>query len=184
MLTFHSLPNGVIVMKTPSRFTILALTLLAVISVYAALPPQSAYVRIRGKVNINGKPAVTGAFGSGGTVKTGKNSSAVVSLGKLGRVEVLPDSAAKIEFADGSVTVTMIEAGRVRVSNSSGTYATVHAGDARISADKSQANEFMVDTSCGNLIVSTKTGMAEIRAGSIVKQVRAGFSETLMIQCK
>jgi hypothetical protein len=176
-------------MKYVARYSTLAFTLFALsatlITVFAAVPQNiTGQLRVRGKVNLNGKPAVSGAFGSGGTVKTGKNSSGVVSLGKLGRVEVLPDSAAKIEFADASVTVTMIEAGRVRVSSSSGTYATVHTGDARISADKSQANEFTVDTSCGNLIVSTKTGMAEIRAGSIVKQVRAGFSETLMIQCK
>jgi hypothetical protein len=72
-------------------------------------------------VQINGASAISGAtVFSDSTVTTAKGSSAVVSLGKLGRVEVLPESSMKLNFGDSSISVSMLESGRVRVSSSSG----------------------------------------------------------------
>jgi 2-keto-4-pentenoate hydratase len=48
---------------------------------------------VTGKVRVNGQPAATGDIvSSGSTVETAKGSSAVVNLGKLGRVEALPET--------------------------------------------------------------------------------------------
>jgi hypothetical protein len=43
----------------------------------------------------------------------------LLGLGKLGRVEVLPKSTIKLSFDDSSMSVAMLEAGRVRLSSSS-----------------------------------------------------------------
>ena len=80
--------------------------------------PQGQLTAV-GKVTVNGQSAISGAtVFSDSTVTTAKGSSAVVSLGKLGRVEVMPDTTMNLKF-DGSSFTAMLEAGRVRVSSGS-----------------------------------------------------------------
>jgi hypothetical protein len=64
------------------------------------------------------------SFSSGSTVETAKRSSAVVSLGKLGRVEALPETRMKLRYDDLSISI-LIEAGSVRVSTGPGVAATI-----------------------------------------------------------
>ena len=131
-----------------------------------------------GEVSVNGTSAISGAtVFSDSTITTGQNSSAVVSLGKLGRVEVLPESSLKLSFSDTGVSV-MLDQGRVRLSTSSGTNATVTTKDGTAVADNSQPNMFLVDVECGNTLVSTQNGRVELRAGNSVKQIAAGSQDT------
>ncbi len=130
-------------------------------------------------VTVNGTNANSGAtVFSDSTVTTAKGSSAVVSLGKLGRVEVYPDSTAQLSFTDTSITVSMLSAGRVRVSSSSGVNATTSTPDGQIVSQGDERNEFIVDTTCGNTFVAVLHGRVELRAGSTVKQIAAGGQDT------
>jgi hypothetical protein len=80
---------------------------------------------VTGKVRLNGQPSATGDIvSSGSTVETAKGSSAVVSLGKLGRVEALPETRMKLRYDDSSISI-LIEAGSVRVSTGPGVAATI-----------------------------------------------------------
>ena len=131
-----------------------------------------------GEVSVNGTNAISGAtVFSDSTITTGQNSSAVVSLGKLGRVEVLPNSSLKLGFTETGIT-GMLSAGRVRVSSSSGVNASVETKDGAAVADSNQANVYMVDVECGNTVVSTQSGRVELRAGNSVKQIAAGGQDT------
>ena len=131
-----------------------------------------------GEVSVNGTSAISGAtVFSDSTVTTAQNSSAVVSLGKLGRVEVLPNSSLKLSFNETGVT-GMLSQGRVRLSTSSGVNATVTTKDGAAVADANQPNVFMVDVECGNTVVSTQSGRVELRAGNSVKQIAAGGQDT------
>lgn len=113
------------------RFTASMLTL-AVLATAAlvALPgvqaqDQIGKLTVTGMVKVNGKPAATGDIvSSGSTVETTKGSSAVVSLGKLGRVEAQAETKMQLRWDETSITI-MLEAGRVRVSTGSGVTATV-----------------------------------------------------------
>ena len=137
------------------------------------------FIQIDGRVTVNGASAISGAtVFSDSTITTAARSSAVVSLGKLGRVEVLPDSTMKLSFGDSNVKVSMLDAGRVRVSSSSNVNATATTKDATITATANQRNELIVDTSCGNTFVSVKKGTVELRAGDTVKQIAAGSQDT------
>jgi ferric-dicitrate binding protein FerR (iron transport regulator) len=134
----------------------------------------SGELSVVGDVSVNGTNAISGAtVFSDSTVTTAKGSSAVVSLGKLGRVELLPDSSLKLNFTDSSITGTL-EAGRVRYSTSAGTSASVITKDGSAVADNSQPNVFTVNVECGNTEVATQSGRVELRAGSAVKQIAAG----------
>jgi hypothetical protein len=131
-----------------------------------------------GEVSVNGTSAISGAtVFSDSTVTTAKGSSAVVSLGKLGRVEVLPESSLKLSFTETGVS-GMLESGRVRVSSSTGIAATITTKDGAAIADANQPNVFMVDVECGNTVVSTQSGRVELRAGTSVKQIAAGAQDT------
>jgi len=73
-----------------------------------------------GRVTVNGQPAATGdTISSGSVVAPAKGSSAVVSLGKLGRVEALPETRMKLRFDDTSISI-LLGAGSVKVSTGPG----------------------------------------------------------------
>ena len=142
-------------------------------------PSEGKLLKIEGQVSVNGTNAIAGAtVFSDSTVTTAARSSAVVSLGKLGRVEVLPESTMKLNFSDSNVSVSMLEQGRVRLSSSSNVTTKVTTKDGEAIATGNQLNEFTVDTSCGNTFVSVAKGRVELRAGSTVKQIAAGNQDS------
>lgn len=168
--------------KTSIRSFVTLSLVLAICLTYStpglATQQTIASISVVGEVTVNGTRTLSGTtIFSDSTVTTEKNSSAVVSLGKLGRVEMLPQSTVKLTFDDSGVTC-MLEAGRVRVSTSSGFNASVNTKDGVASADNTQGNIFTVDVQCGNTIVSTQSGRVELRAGSTVKQIAAGSQDT------
>ena len=80
---------------------------------------------VTGMVKVNGKPAATGDIvASGSSVETAKGSSAVVSLGKLGRVEATAETKMILRYGDTSIGV-LLEAGTVRVSTGEGVTADI-----------------------------------------------------------
>lgn len=168
-----------------SRKTITVALAVAVWSVYSMVTlaaqgqrGMSGDLSVVGDVTVNGASAISGAtVFSDSTITTAKGSSAVVSLGKLGRVEVLPDSSLKLSFNETGVT-GMLDAGRVRVSSSSGTSAVITTKDGSAVADNRTPNVFLVDVECGNTVVSTQSGNVELRAGDSVKQIAAGNQDT------
>jgi hypothetical protein len=139
----------------------------------------SGELSVSGEVTVNGQSAISGAtVFSGSTVETtAKGSSAVVSLGKLGRVELMPGTTLKLTFDETSITGNL-EAGRVRLSTPAGVAASVVTKDGAAVADSRQASVFMVDTECGNMIVATQTGNVELRAGDKTTQIAAGSQDT------
>jgi len=157
----------------------------AVLSVYSmvvlATPGQkgpSGELSVSGQVTVNGQTAISGAtVFSDSTVATAANSSAVVSLGKLGRVELLPNSSVKLSFTDSGIAA-LLDAGRVRVSTPAGVAATVTTKDGTAVADLAQAAAFTVDVECGNTIVATQAGLVQLNAGGAAKQIAAGNQDT------
>lgn len=168
--------------RTPITLA-LAFAILCTYSMVALAAPQgqagpTGDLSVVGEVSVNGTNAISGAtVFSDSTITTGQNSSAVVSLGKLGRVELLPNSSIKLSFNDAGIS-GMLNAGRVRLSTSSGINAVVNTKDGAAVADANQPNVFTVDIECGNTIVATQSGRVELRAGDTVKQIAAGNQDT------
>ena len=94
--------------RTWSRKSIAFCLAIAILSVYSmvvlATPGQkgpSGELSVSGQVTVNGQTAISGAtVFSDSTIATAANSGATVSLGKLGRVELLPSSSLKLSFTD------------------------------------------------------------------------------------
>ena len=165
--------------KNTIRKFVTLTTVAAVWCVYSmvafALPVDSAgEITVTGQVTVNGQPAVSNStLLSGAVIGTAAGSSAVVSLGKLGRVEVLADSNLTLTFTDNSI-VAILTAGKARVSNSAGVAATVTTKDTTVIADSGQADNFLVEVECSHTHVDTTSGVVTMRIGSSDKQVVAG----------
>ena len=153
-------------------------TLLCVSSMIALAGPlvAGAEITVTGQVTVNGQAAVSNStITSGSSITTAKGSSAVVSLGKLGRVEVQEDTTMTLNFTDNSI-IAMLSDGKTRIANAAGVAATVTTKHATTIADSSQANNFFVQTACANTWVDTTSGNVTMREGASDKQVAAGAS--------
>jgi len=160
-----------------------SLTAAAVLCVYsmvglAATKDLTGEITVTGQVSVNGQSAVSNStIISGSTVVTGPDSSAVISLGKVGRIEVLADSNIVLNFSDSSI-VGILSAGKAQVSDGVGVATTITTKDATVIADAAQANNFVVEVECSHTHVDTSSGLVTMREGSSDKQVAAGTTAT------
>jgi hypothetical protein len=171
--------------KNLIRKSITLLTAVAIWSsfsmvVLAASNDVMGEITVTGQVSVNGQSVVSNSIvTSGSSITTGTNSSAMINLGKIGRVEVLSDSSVTLRFTENSI-VTMLTAGKVRISNAPGIATSVTTRNATVVADAGQANTFAVDTGCGNELrcavthVATTSGLVFLRSGTTDRQVAAG----------
>ncbi len=136
----------------------------------------SGEITVTGQVSVNGQTAVSNStIVSGSTVVTGAGSSAIISLGKLGRIEVLADSNIVLNFADDNI-VAIVSAGKSRFATAPGVAATVTTKDTTVLADSSQTDNFLVEVECSHTHVDTTAGVVTMREGTADKQVAAGTS--------
>jgi hypothetical protein len=135
-------------------------------------------ITVTGQVTVNGQAAVSNStIASGATVTTAKGSSAVVSLGKLGRVEMSEDSGMTLKFSERSL-IAMMTSGKARFMNDAGVATTVTTKNATIMGDTGQANSFAIEIECSHTHVDTASGSVTMREGTSDKQVAAGSSAT------
>ena len=160
-----------------------SITAVAVLCVYsmvglAASKDVTGEITVTGQVTVNGQSAVSNTtIVSGSTVVTGPDSSAVISLGKTGRIEVLADSNIVLNFTDTSI-VGILDSGKARVANAAGVSTTITTKDTTVIADVSQADNFTVEVECSHTHVDTTSGLVTMREGSSDKQVAAGTNAT------
>jgi ferric-dicitrate binding protein FerR (iron transport regulator) len=169
--------------KSLSRKSLAAFVSVAVLSVYsmvalAGAKVASAELLISGQVTVNGQKAISGGtLFSGSTIVTADNSSAIVSLSKMGRVELSPNSSLILNFTEDGVT-GMLDKGVASVSTVAGVSVNLATKDGAVVVDGSQATSFTVTTNRGNTVVTTASGIAELRSGAASQQIAAGESGT------
>lgn len=129
---------------------------------------------VTGSVSINGTPAISGAtVFSESKIKTSRNGMATVNLGKLGRVQLGPESEMTLSFADGRVGGNLTS-GRAVVSTSAGVAINVATAEGIATADGKNASTLTVDVTCGNTRVAASRSDAKVSSGSKVEYVAAG----------
>lgn len=170
--------------KSWSRKSIATAVAVAVLSVYSmvVLASPSAKVAgelsVSGQVTVNGQNVVSGStIFSDSTISTAAQSNASVSISKVGRVELAPNSNLRLSFAENSITA-MLETGSAQVSTLAGTTVNLTTKDGTVVVDGTQATTFAVSASRGRTSLSTLSGIAQFKAGGSVKQVAAGESAT------
>jgi len=105
-------------------------------------------------VVVNGEQAFSGrSFFSDGTVATTGTSSATLSLGKLGRIDLAPASSMSLSFSEGRIAGTLSK-GSVTVSNMEGVAVTINTPNDSVTNEGTSASQFTV------AVVDDKTGVA------------------------
>jgi len=170
--------------KTWSRKSIAAGVAVAVLSVYSmvvlAAPgaKASGELSVSGQVTVNGQKVISGGtLFSDSAIITADQSSAVLSISKLGRVELAPNSSLRVSFVDHSLTA-MLETGTAHVSTLAGISVNLTTKDGAVLVDGSQATSFTVNAMRGRTSIATESGLAQLRAGGTLKQIAAGESAT------
>lgn len=129
---------------------------------------------VTGNVTINGTQAISGAtVFTDSKVKTARNGAATVNLGKLGRVQLGPESEMVLSFADGRIGGNLT-AGRAVVSTQAGVAISVATAEGVAVADGKDASTLTIDVTCGNTRVAASRSDAKITSGSKVEYVAAG----------
>jgi hypothetical protein len=144
-----------------------------------ALPKDvTGEITVSGQVTVNGQSVVSNTtIVSGAVITTASGSSAVISLGNLGRVELLENSNMTLRFSETSIVGTL-DQGKARVSNPAGVATTVATKHATVIADVSQADNFAVEVECSHTHLDTTAGVVTMREGTGEKQVAAGTTAT------
>jgi hypothetical protein len=160
----------------------LTVTVLSVYSmVVLATPGQdtpTGELTAKGQVSVNGQASVTGAtVFSDSTITTGTDSTAIITIGKLGRIELFPNTTLKLSFSDSGMSGEL-SAGKVAVTSMSGKTSSITTKDGVVTGDTNQTDIFFVDVQCGDTRVETQSGLAVLRAGGNDQQVAAGKSAT------
>ncbi|MDQ2921148.1 MAG: hypothetical protein M3R52_06010 [Acidobacteriota bacterium] len=153
-----------------------AAAILIVYSVVITATPtiRTGRLSVVGEVTVDGQKVTSGGtFFSDSTIVTAENSSAILSLGRLGRIELLANSSLNLTLADNGITGTM-NSGRGRVSTPAGVAVKIATRDGDVSADGSQATSFNVNTENVSTILGTETGLAELKSGTVVNEVAEG----------
>jgi hypothetical protein len=167
-----------IIRKSVTLFTVAAVWCVYSMVAFALPKDVTGEITVSGQVTVNGQPVVSNTtIVSGAVISTAAGSSAVVSLGNLGRVEILEDSSMTLRFSENSI-VAMLDQGKARVANPAGVATTVTTKNATILADTAQADNFMVEVECSHTHVDTTAGAVTMREGSNDKQVVAGTTGT------
>jgi hypothetical protein len=134
----------------------------------------SGELSVSGPVTINGTAAISGAtIFSDSTIKTANKGSATVNLGKLGRVQLGPESEMLVRFSDGAVGGNLV-AGRAVASTPAGVSVSIATREGTAVADGKQASVLTVDVTCGNTRVASSRGDASVTSNGKVESVAAG----------
>lgn len=153
-----------------------AVAILMVYSVVLTAKPMvlTGSLSIVGEVTVDGQKVTSGGtFFSDSTIVTAADSRVVLSLGKLGRIELLPNSSLSLTFADNAISGTM-NSGRSRVSTPAGVAVNIATKDGAINVDGSEATSVDINTENVSTIIGTESGLAVLNSGAVVNEVTAG----------
>jgi len=109
-------------------------------------------------VLLNGERATSGrTFLSSAVIVTSETGSAVVNMGKLGRLTLLPGSTLNLSFGENNISGEL-SAGQVKVFNNEGVTVNIRTADNSVTNDAAQSGNFTVDVRSGKTQAVAETG--------------------------
>jgi hypothetical protein len=122
-------------------------------------------------VLVNGDRSFTGrSVFSSGTIATTETTSAIINLGKVGRIELAPSSIMTLNFSDNSIS-GVLSSGDVRVSNADGVAVKIDTPNDVITNEGNGASSFSVLVGGDTSSVAATSGTVRYNHGaSVAKQ--------------
>ncbi|MGI8640654.1 MAG: hypothetical protein ACR2MG_12010 [Pyrinomonadaceae bacterium] len=173
---------------TRLRHTLTFCLMLAVFSTYtmtaSALPENKSLMgelivsghNVNGNevlATINGERAYSGrTFFSSGAIATSDNTSATVKLGKLGYINLTPNSNLSLSFSENKIS-GMLSAGQIKVFNNDGVEVNIQTADSLVSNEAQQKGVFTIDVRAGMTKTASENGLVYVNNGKTVVPVKA-----------
>ena len=145
----------------------LAATVFATSSMLALAAPGKAemgelIVSGGSAVTVNGEAANTGrTVFSSNTIATTADTGATVNLGKLGQIELAPNSSMSLTFDENSISGALLN-GRVKVSGANNVAANIHTKTGLVIAESNQAKNFTVSFDGAKPSVASEAGVVTL----------------------
>lgn len=147
-------------------------------SALAQTAKSAGEISVTGSVTINGTSAISGAtIFSDSRIRTSANSSAIINLGRLGRLQLGPDSEMTVRFSDGTVGGNLAS-GRAMANAPAGVAINIATADGVAASAGDKASSIAVDVSCGNTRVAAARSDVKLTSGAKVEVVQAGSQAT------
>jgi hypothetical protein len=116
-------------------------------------------------VQLNGERVYSGrTFFSSGVIATPETSSAVVNLGKLGRINLAPNSLLSLNFSEKNIS-GKLSAGQIKVFAGEGVSVNIETVDNVITNDAAQGGVFTVDVQSGATLANAESGSISLKNG-------------------
>jgi hypothetical protein len=165
--------------KTLLRKFIAAWVTAAVFCVTSVLTAATPLVRsgglsVTGQVTVDGQSVISGGtFFSDSTIVTAADSSAMLNLGSLGRIELPANSSLTLSLSNNSLVGTL-HAGQGFVSIPAGVVVNIATKDGLVAVDGTQATSFTLNSDSPSSTLATQTGVAELRTAEGIASVTPG----------
>lgn len=114
-------------------------------------------------VTLNGERAYSGrTFFSSGVIVTPETGSAVVNLGKLGRINIAPNSLLSLSFSPNSIS-GKLSAGQIKVFSSEGVSVNIETSDNIVTNDANQSGVFTINVQSGATQAVAESGSISMK---------------------
>ncbi|MCA1622453.1 MAG: hypothetical protein LC778_01400 [Acidobacteria bacterium] len=125
-------------------------------------------------VILNGERALSGrTFFSDSTVSTSENTTTTVKLGKLGFINLSPNSTLSLSFTENNISGNL-SAGQIKVFNNEGVDVNIQTADGSVASDKAETGIFTVDVQSGMTMASADSGLISLNNGKTIVPVQTG----------
>jgi hypothetical protein len=121
-------------------------------------------------VLLNGERAYSGrTFFSSGVIATPETNSALVNLGKLGRINIAPNSQLSLSFAENTIS-GKLSAGQITVFSNEGVAVNIETSDNVVNNNAAQSSVFTVNVRTGVTQANAETGSITMKNGQPQKK--------------
>lgn len=125
-------------------------------------------------VSLNGGRVLSGqTFFSTGVISTSETGSATINLGKLGQINLLPDSVLSLGFTENSVSGNL-SAGQIKVFAREGVAVNIQTVDGIVNNDANKKGIYTIDVASGTTKTATEKGSISLNNGTTNTPLNVG----------
>lgn len=116
-------------------------------------------------VTLNGERALSGkTFFSAGVISTSEAGSATVNLGKLGSINLSPNSVLSLSFTENNISGNL-SAGQIKVFAREGVAVNIQTVDGLVNSAADQTNVYTIDVQSGSTQTLAEQGSVFLNDG-------------------
>ncbi len=166
---FRKALSVILMVTVGSSYCLITSTAFAQVS-----PKLAGQLSVRGQVTFNGINAISGAtIFSGSQVKTEADGSAIISLGRMGQIDLGPNTELTLRL-DAGMIGGHLRSGYATISAATGVGINLATADGIAVANGNQSSVLTVDMTSGNTRVASIRSEVRVTTGNQIEIIAAG----------